>query len=154
MARLTLILVVILSIGGLGCYTQIAQDPHSSDAKKGDARGKEYVARVYRVEGPDVVQSDGSFELRIFDDIECPNEFGRFEVAWDESQASVAVIGVHTRKPRQDCPLHGMPPNWARPEPRRLTITPPSHASVELVFNAGTEYEMRRVVVPVDRRPN
>lgn len=154
MARLILILVVILSIGWLGCYTQVAQGPHSSDARKGEARGKEYFARVYRVEGPDVVQSDGSFELRVFDDIECPNEFVRFEVDWNQNEASVAVIGVHTKKRPQDCPAHLAGPSWPRSEPRLLTITPPSTASVELVFNAGTEYEMRRVVVPIGRRPN
>jgi len=154
MVRLILILVVIMSIGGLGCYTQIAHDPISSDTKKGVARGKEDVARVYRVEGPDVVQSDGSFEIGVFDDIDCPNEFLRFEVAWDETQASVAVIGVHTKKRPQDCPARIQPPSWWRPEPRLLTITPPSSSSVELVFNAGTKYEMRRVVVPIERRPN
>ncbi len=147
MARFIFILAVILSIGGLGCYTRLVHDANSPDSEH---RGNEYLARVYRVEGPDVVQSDRSFELRVFDDIRCPDEFVRFEVVWDKDQASVAVIGVHTRKPK-DCPLHT--PEW-RPEPRLLTITPPSYGSVELVFNAGTEYEMRRVVVPVDRRPD
>ena len=151
MARLTLILVVILSIGGLGCFTQIAHDRRSSDGAEGDAKGNEYVARVYRVEGPDVVQSDGSFELRVFDDIVCPNEFVRFEVDWVQNQASVTVIGVHTKRRPQDCPFHT--PEWL-PEPRLLTITSPSYPSVELVFNTGSEYEMRRVVVVVDRRPD
>ncbi len=151
MARLILIIVVILSIGALGCYTQIADDRHSPDTKKGDARGKEYAGRVCGVEGPDIMQSDGSFELRVFDDIRCPDEFVRFEVDWDQNQATVTVIGVHTKKRPQDCPIHTA--NW-RPDPRLLTITPRSDASVELVFNAGTTYEMRRVVVPIDRRPN
>jgi len=151
MARLILILVVILSMGGLGCYTQIAHDPGSSGGRNRDTRGQEYAARVYRVEGPDLVQPDGSFELRVFDDIRCPDEFVRFEVEWVQDQAIVTVIGVHTKKRPQDCGVHL--PEWL-PDPRILAITPPSYASVELVFNSGTTYEMRRVVVPIDRRPN
>jgi hypothetical protein len=143
MARSIFILVVILSIGSLGCYTRIVQH-----AEQGDYWGKEYIARVYRVEGPDVVRPDGSFELRVFSDTECPNSFVRFEVAWEEDQASVVVIGVHPKEPAL-CPQDARPP-----EGQLLTITAPPYPRVEVVFNAGTDHEIRVVVVPIDRRPN
>jgi hypothetical protein len=148
MARSIFILVVILWTGALGCYTQIAQDVHSSDAEQGDDWGKEYIARVYRVEGPDVVRPDGSFELRVFSDAVCPNSFVRFEVAWEKDEASVAVIGVRPTRTRF-CPQDAQPP-----EGELLTMTPPSYPSVEVVFNAGMEYEIRRIVDLIDRRPN
>ena len=143
MARSIFILVVILSIGSLGCYTRIVQN-----AEQGDYWGKEYIARVYRVEGPDVVRPDGSFELRVFSDTVCPNSFVRFEVTWEEGQASVVVIGVHPPEPAaclQDARL---------PKGQLLTITPPPYPRVEVVFNAGTDYEIRLIAVPIDRRPN
>jgi len=37
MARLIFILVVILWTGAMGCYTQVAHQPDSSDAEQGDA---------------------------------------------------------------------------------------------------------------------
>jgi len=143
MARSTLIVVAILWIGSFGCYTRVVQH-----AQQGDHWGKEYIARVYRVKGPDVLRPDGSFDLRVFSNTGCPDSFVRFEVAWEEDQANVVVIGAHPPEP-VFCPQDARPP-----EGQLLTITPPPYPRVEVVFNAGTDHEIRVVVVPIDRRPN
>lgn len=152
MARVIPILVVLLWIGALGCYTRTAHDDLPSNADRGAEPeadwGEEFVARVYRVEGPDVVRADGSFELGIFDGLGCPNGFARDEVTWQDDEATVVVIGVRPPEPVA-CPQDAPPPTA-----RLLTITPPPYERVEVVFNAQTEYEIRRVVDLTDRRPN
>jgi hypothetical protein len=152
MVRVIPILVVLLWIGALGCYTRTSHDTPPSNTDRGAEPeadwGEEFVARVHRVEGPDVVRSDGSFELGIFDGLGCPNVFVRDEVTWQDDQATVVVIARRPPEPVA-CPQDAPPP-----KARLLTIVPPLYERVEIVFNAQTEHEIRRVVGLTDWRSN
>jgi len=152
MVRVIPILVVLLWMGAVGCYTRTANDNPPSHADHGAEPeadwGEEFVARVYRVQGPDVVRADGSFELGIFDGLGCPNGFARDEITWRDDEAEVVVVGVRPPEPVA-CPADAPPPRA-----RMLTITPPPYERVEVVFNARSEYEIRRVVDLTNRRHN
>jgi hypothetical protein len=152
MVRVIPILVVLLWTGALGCYTRTSHDaPPSNDELGAEAEadwGEEFVARVYHVEGPDVVRAHGSFDLGIFDGLGCPNVFVRDEVTWQDDEATVVVIGRRPPEPIA-CPQDAPPPRA-----RLLTITPPPYERVEVVFNAQTEYEIKWVVDLTDRRSN
>jgi hypothetical protein len=142
------LLVVLLGFGATGCNTRTAHDTPSSEPEAD--RGEEFVARVYRVEGPYAVRADNSFELGIFDGLGRHNRFARHEVTWQDSVATVVVIGVRSTEP-VFCLQDARPP-MARA--RVLTITPPPYDLVEIVFNARTPYEIRRAVTLSGRRPD